>query len=172
MLYFPTVLVQDRHVDMSIRSRPLEGVDSLDVLEVLNDSFNFLYYSILVQDRHVDMSIRSRCILLLKIIYYYWLCFFFLFLQFHNTRSQRGEKEKEKDKQPDAHLDSDEEPADADLSLMNRTKRLARRARGPRGFSCWVRRRPRSRSGSIQGYGGFCCRCRKFLYIMTASTFF
>ena len=54
------------------------------------------------------------------------MCFFFLFLQFHNTRSQRGEKEKEKDKQPDAHLDSDEEPADADLSLMNRTKRLAK----------------------------------------------
>ena len=53
---------------------------------------------------------------------------FFLsfFLQFHSTRSQRGEKEKEKDKQPDAHLDSDEEPADADLSLMNRTKRLAK----------------------------------------------
>ena len=48
------------------------------------------------------------------------------FLQFHNTRSQRGEKEKEKDKQPDVHLDSDEEPADADLSLMNRTKRLAK----------------------------------------------
>ena len=48
------------------------------------------------------------------------------FLQSHNTRSQRGEKEKEKDKQPDVHLDSDEEIADADLSLMNRTKRLAK----------------------------------------------
>ena len=56
------------------------------------------------------------------------LSFFSLFLQFHNTRSQKGEKEKEA-KQPDVPLDSDEEPADADLSLMARTKRLAKEAK-------------------------------------------
>ena len=57
------------------------------------------------------------------------ICSSLLSLQFHNTRSQKGEKEKEKDKQPDIPLDSDEEPADADLSLMARTKR--RRLRPP-----------------------------------------
>ena len=55
------------------------------------------------------------------------ICFSSLSLQFHNTRSQKGEKEK--DKQPDVPLDSDEEPADADLSLMARTKRLAKEAK-------------------------------------------
>ena len=60
------------------------------------------------------------------------ICSSFLSLQFHNTRSQKGEKEKEKEaKQPDVPLDSDEEPADAaaDLSLMARTKRLAKEAK-------------------------------------------
>ena len=57
------------------------------------------------------------------------ICSSFLSLQFHNTRSQKGEKEKEKDKQPDIPLDSDEDPADADLSLMARTKRHAKEAK-------------------------------------------
>ena len=58
------------------------------------------------------------------------ICSSFLFLQFHNTRSQKGEKEKEA-KQPDVPLGSDEEPADADadLSLMARSKRLAKEAK-------------------------------------------
>ena len=58
------------------------------------------------------------------IIFLFLILKFSSFLQSHNTRSQRGEKEKEK--QPDIRLDSDEELDDADLSLMNRTKRLAK----------------------------------------------
>ena len=57
------------------------------------------------------------------------ICSSFLSLQFHNTHSQKGEKEKEKVVQPDIPLDSDEDPADADLSLMARTKRLAKEAK-------------------------------------------
>ena len=65
-------------------------------------------------------------------MFLYDLVHYFLFLKFifssslqsHNTRSQKGEKEKEK--QPNIHLDSDEDLDEADLSLMNRTKRLAK----------------------------------------------
>ena len=75
-------------------------------------------------------SVQAFLAFHLCLILVFNMCFLLFYFQSSNTHSQRLEREKEMEKEKDKDLESDvEEVADADLSLMDRTKRQAKAAR-------------------------------------------
>ena len=55
--------------------------------------------------------------------------FLFLLFQFLNTRSQKGDKAKDQGLEEDKNSDLDQDASEADLSLMDRTRRQVKSAR-------------------------------------------